>query len=250
MPDAGALPIPADAVRVWRGFTEMETSAFYQRLNTVFIPATVQLQIDAGLDAYIPTVTAGLPDKPVEVPDETAILFWDTKQTYQDAFGTLAVRTYTLTHGAVYTEGSHANFPLPFSGELESGQPYHLTAEPADWMHGSVRHLIGGRPEGTSPEEFRRGVGEVLAGADGLAGAIACVDADYLVYWELGDPAGADSDTLAALAEHTGWRHVVTAEPIRLEAGLWDPWPGLEVGAGDSLNMQFERRWERTGRSD
>jgi hypothetical protein len=240
----------ADAVRVWRGFRapDVDLAAFYERLNTVFVPSTVLMQVDAGLDAYIPTVLAGLPDKPDEVPDETAILFWDSQQTYRDGFNKLAVRTYTLTHGAVYTAGSGASFPLPFEGELKANQPCSLVDGAADWMHGTVRHLVGARPDEVDSERFRADLAEVLAsaGIDGPAGAVACAGDDYFVYWELeSDPPGAGAERFATLAAHTSWSHVVAAQPTSLEFGLWDDWPGLAIEAGDSLNMQFPRRWER-----
>lgn len=243
-----SFEIPPDAVRVWRGFRSpsLALADFFTRLNTVFVPATVEMQIKVGLDAYIPSVPAGLTGKPDSVPDETAILFWDSQQTYKDGFNTLAVRTYTLTHGAVYTPNSGAGFPLIFSGAVVANQPYYLVPRSADWMKGQVQHLVGGRPEGQTPEDFRTQIGAALTAAQaqgGLAGAIACAGDDYLVYWELseGQPGGGAT---AALAKLTGWNHIATAAPTTLEKGLWDPWPGMQIVSGDSLNMQFQRRWE------
>lgn len=235
---------------MWRGFRAptIDLPAFYERLNTVFVPATVLMQIDAGLDAYVPTVLGGIKDKPDEVPDETAILFWDSQRTYSDAFKTLAVRTYTLTHGAVYTQGSGAGFPLPFSGTLAADQPYHLSDRGADWMHGRVRHLVGGRPADVDPDSFRSQLGEVIAAAKrrSPAGAIACAGQDYVVYWELeGEVPDGTTETLDALAGCTTWSHTVTSRPMSLDTGLWDEWPGVQLEPGDSLNLQFQRRWER-----
>ncbi|MFZ1153548.1 MAG: hypothetical protein WAN93_01445 [Solirubrobacteraceae bacterium] len=244
-----AAPAP-DAVRVWRGFRAqaIDIPAFYERLSTVFVPATVLMQIDAGLDGYIPTVIAGLPGKPEEVPDETAILFWDSQQTYGDGFKKLAVRTYTLTHGAVYTQSSGAGFPLPFAGELQADQPYHLAARQEDWMHGSVRHLIGARPVDVDPGRFRAQIGEVFVAAQAseLCGAIACAGNNYVVYWELqsNQPDGS-AERFAALAERTAWSHTVASRPVTLDSGLWDDWSGMNIAPGDSLNLQFQRRWER-----
>lgn len=221
----------------------MPQERFYSRLNEVFIPATVLMQIDAGLCAYIPTVTAGLDGKPTSVPDETAILFWETEATYSTAFDTLAVRTYTLTHGAVYTPASGAAFPGFFAGALPPNEPRHLSKEPADWMVGAVHHLLGSRPASVSPQQFRKAVSEVLTGAQqrGVAGAIACAGDDYLVYWELGT-AGAASPTVAELAPLLAWHHTVIATDTSLPVGLWDAWPGLAVAPGDSLNLIFRRR--------
>lgn len=242
-------PESPDAVRVWRGFRSptIDLPAFYQRLNTVFVPATVLMQIDAGLDAYVPTILGGLDGKPDEVPDETAILFWDSQQTYADAFETLAVRTYTLTHGAVYTQSSGAGFPLPFAGSLAANQPYHLSQSAADWMYGTVRHFAGGRPPDLDPASFRSKLGEVLAAAQkrAPAGAIACAGDDYVVYWELEGEEPGGGETRTALGEVTAWSHAGPARPLTLDTGLWDEWPGLDLEPGDSLNLQFQRRWER-----
>jgi hypothetical protein len=247
--DASRVAAP-DAVRVWRGFRapSIDLKAFYERLNTVFVPATVLMQIDAGLDTYIPTVLAGLADKPQEVPDETAILFWDSQQTYTDGFKTLAVRTYTLTHGAVYTPSSGAGFPRPFAGQLEAEQPYLLVAHAVDWMHGSVRHLIGGRSAEMDPASFRAQIAELLVAAQAseLRGAIVCAGEDYLVYWELeGDAPDASAERFAALERLNGWSHVVASQPVALSSGLWEEWAGMSIEPGESLNLQFQRRWER-----
>jgi hypothetical protein len=155
--DVGGIEIPPDAVRVWRGFCHptVEHADFLKRLGTVFVPAGVQMQISCGLDGYIPSVPAGLPGKPASVPDETAILFWDSQQTYHRAFGTLAARTYSLTHAAVYAPRSRADFPTAFAGEIITGQPYYLIDSPADWMHGQVQHFLGSRPDVTTPDAFR-----------------------------------------------------------------------------------------------
>ena len=235
-----------DLSRVLSGpFCSMQLADFLKRLNTVFVPATVLMQIDVGLDGYVPTVPAGLPNKPATVPDETAILFWDSQQTYTDGFETLAVRTYTLTHAAVYAPGSRADFPNSFAGRLDQDQPYYLLDQPADWMHGHVSHFLGGRPTTTSPDAFRAGAASAvadLAKAGGLMGAIVCAGADYLAAWTLTPDAPAGQ--LDGLAKVTDWSQVFAAEPTHIPAGLWQQWAGLSIQSGDCLNMQFTRRWE------
>ena len=56
-----ANSIPANAVRVWRGFREptLAQDDFFNRLETVFVPSTVEMQIKNGLDVYIPTIPCG-----------------------------------------------------------------------------------------------------------------------------------------------------------------------------------------------
>jgi hypothetical protein len=239
--------IPPDAVRVWRGFRAptLSQEGFFTRLSTVFVPATVEMQTAIGLDGYIPSIPGGVKDKPATVPDETAILFWDSQQTYQDGFKTLAVRTYTITHGAVYTKESGANFPTLFSGTLASGAPAYLFAQPADWMHGTVEHLIGAPPEGMNLQDFASRVATIMSGIQSrraATGAIVCVGDSYVVYWQLD---AKDETGLDDLRELCSWSLLRTARPTTLPAGLWDEWPGMAIAPGDSFNMQFERRWEK-----
>lgn len=236
------------AVRVWRGFRAptMDLKAFYERLGNVFVPATVLMQIEAGLDTYIPTVLGGLDGKPDTVPDETAILFWDSQAAYTDGFKRLAVRTYTLTHGAVYTPASGAAFPQPFLSLIVAEQPYNLVGSVADWMHGgTVRHLVGSRNPEDSVEAFHAGVAAAMSASVPLpAGAIVCAGDEYVTYWQLDDGPPASGDRVELLAGICGWSHVSTAAPTTIEAGLWDEWPGMEIDPGQTMNLQFKRRWE------
>lgn len=234
------------AVRVWRGYRAetMAQDVFFTNLGTVFVPATVKMQIAIGLNCYLPSVPAGLPGKPDTVPDETAILFWGTQDTYTNGFKTLAVRTYTLTHNAVYRKPSGANFPDLFAGSLKSEQPVYLFGHSADWMKGSVRHLLGSRPAALTPADFQKKIADQLAGiqkAGKLEGAIACAGDDYLVYWELGP---ANTGSLDGLAASLGWSKVIDCVPTTIDAGLWNEWPGMTINSGDGFNMQFKRRWE------
>lgn len=245
--------VAPNAVRVWRGFRfpKLTTEQFYNKLGTVFVPATVKMQIEAGLNSYIPTVPAGLAEKPDSVPDETAVLFWQSQETYWNGFTRLAVRTYTLTHNGVYlTEDnqSRADFPVPFKGSLTADQPVYLVEKAADWMQGAVTHLVAARPPKMDSEAFYSAVAKVLGDIQkqvALDGAIACVGKDYLVYWELGAIASgvkqAPSGVPLLQAVLTEWSHVFTPSPTFLPIGLWDEWAGMDVRAGSSFNMQFER---------
>jgi hypothetical protein len=247
--------VPPDAVRVWRGYRlpTLDIPKFYSNLGTVFVPATVLMQIDAGLCSYTPTVPAGLDGKPDSVPDETAILFWDSQETYWNGFSTLAVRTYTLTHGGVYTTQSGANLPVLFSGSLKIEAPVYLFDKPADWMHGAINHLVAGRAANVDPVAFRTAIENVLSTIQKqvpLEGAIACVGNDYLVYWELGSAAPGTptppSGIPALQAAISGWNQVFKPAPTFLPIGLWDKWAGMDVRAGSSFNMQFKRRDSQT----
>lgn len=241
------------AVRVWRGFraSTLTIDQFCAKLGNVFIPATVKMQIDAGLQAYVPTIPAGLPEKPDNVPDETAILFWESQETYWNAFTTLAVRTYTLTHGGVYATDkprSRADFPVQFTGTLAPDEPVYLFDKVADWMHGSVAHVVGARKDDEDTSAFLSAAAEALSQIEKtipLDGAIACAGNDFLIYWEL-RPAASGSGILptgAPIVEDIlGWYQSFTPAPTFLPVGLWDQWAGMDVRSGNSFNMQFSRR--------
>lgn len=246
-----------NAVRVWRGFRlpSLPLEEFYSKLGTVFVPATVKFQIDAGLHSYTPSVPAGLEGKPDHVPDETAVLFWESVATYWNGFSRLAVRTYTLTHNGCYvTSGqplSRADFPVKFDKEtsLEIDLPVFLFDQTADWMSGNIKHLVAERPREVSVEDFKNNIKSLLlkiqAMTPSLQGAIACVGNEYLVYWELGPAApGTSKPTtgISLLTEYlTGWKAVFSPAPTFLPIDIYDIWSGMDVQAGSSFNMQFER---------
>lgn len=240
---------PPDAVRVWRGFriSTLTVEDFGNRLGSVFMPATVELQVAIGLNVYAPTVTAGLDGKPDAVPDETAIVFWDSRDVYDAAFKTLAARSYTLLHSVVFTPESHAHFPVPFGGELVSGQPAYLATSQADWMHGTIHHLVGSRPNNTTAEAFVAQIAAALRDAPSRPEhAIVCAANDYLTYWEL----QASDDTapvsaIDALSACIEWNQTFEAKPTTLGGALWDDWEGIAVAPGQSFNYQFKRRWEK-----
>lgn len=249
---------PPDAVRVWRGFRlpALDIEKFYSDLGTVFIPATVKFQIDAGLHSYTPTVPAGLIGKPDWVPDETAILFWKSQQTYWNGFTRLSVRTYTLTHNGVYvTAGtpppSRADFPIMFTGinSLDVDAPVFLFNNDADWMNGTIRHLIAERPRNVDINTFKASIADVLTKIQALDpklnGAIACIGNEYLVYWELGQLAPGTKNPVSGIPLFqpalTGWQQVLNPAPTFLPIGIYDEWAGMDVRAGSSFNMQFTR---------
>lgn len=244
---------PPDSVRVWRGFRlpSLTVDQFCNKLGTVFVPATVKMQSDIGLESYVPAIPAGLSSKPATVPDETAVLFWESPATYWNGFSTLAVRTYTLTHGGCYvTENnqSRADFPVLFSGSLTSDQPVYLFKTPADWMNGSVNHIVGARPKAQDPQTFHAAVASALGRVQkeiALEGTIACAGDDYLVYWELSpaSPGVQRPPTGIPIIEPLlDWNHPFAPAPTYIPVGLWDEWAGMDVVSGSSFNMQFTRR--------
>lgn len=242
------IPVPANAVRVWRGYKqkEVELSEFFQKSGSVFVPAAVEMERALGLHMYVPAFPAGI-KKPETVPDETAILFWETQQTYHDAFKTLAERIYVLTHGPLFGPPSTADFPEFLGKTFEAEKPYYLVDTPADWMHGAVTHFVGGRPDNQTPKEFLSHIEtwahhEQNRQPEGLDGAIICAGTDYVVYWEHWITQDERDSSIEDLAELGVLILLKDATPLSLPAGLWDNWEGLTITSGDCLNLQFKRR--------
>ena len=185
-----AIPVPADAVRVWRGFkrAELTSGDFLSVLGSVFIPVTAQLQSLYGLTAYLPTV---LPtSKPSEVPDEIALVFYKTQQAYNDTKLIIAGRAYSWLHKSVFAfPASLSDFPIPLGSTLALDQPYHLFSGAADWRTGYAHVFSGARPKNVEVKEFAAGLQRFFQQLQkkppaGLDGAVCCVSTNYVVYWE------------------------------------------------------------------
>jgi hypothetical protein len=242
--------VPPDAVRVWRGFRlpDMQLERFHELHGSVFIPATVKLQITSGLESYVPTVLAGIPGKPDSVPDETAVVFWKSQSAYDKAFNRLAVRTYSLTHRGVFdfrNRRSQSCFPVLFTGTVDVDKPVYLFDKPAVWMYHTVKHLAAARPSEMSPQKFLGDISKIMSTIKNdvvLEGAIACAGSDYFVYWELIRNNSSSGIPLLEEALTDYWSRTFTAKPTQLKYGLWDDWKGMGIHGGESFNMQFDRR--------
>jgi hypothetical protein len=239
-------PIAPDSVHVWRGYKAAGKpyADFAQFLGNVFVPACALLQPRAGLCAYVPTMVPEA-NKPSGVPDQTALMFWRDQTAYSDAFKKLAVRAYTNLHGDAYdTKTSSAQFPVALAGAVKAEQPYFLIAQNADWMLGYVHHLVGARPQNQTSADFLAAVGnwakDYATRRDSrIDNALLCAGNDYLALWEHSDV------TDAAFAQGTDALATPclkqVAENYKPPAGLWDDWPGIDLGAHGCINIQLER---------
>ena len=143
--------MPPDAVRVWRGFRlgSVAPQDFLTALGSVFIPVTAQLQSLHGLTAYLPTV---MPlDKPSGVPDEVGLVFYRTRQAYDDTELTVPGRACASLHSTVFgVPPSEGSFPSALGESLKFDMPYYLFADQADWMTGFTRVFAAAVPPMTA----------------------------------------------------------------------------------------------------
>jgi hypothetical protein len=241
------LPVQPNSVRVWHGFRAPDLSyeEFANLLGTVFIPTGTLLQPRAGLCAFLPTMTRQT-DKPEEVPDQTALMWWTTEQQHDLAPRCQAVRAYQALHFAYDETRSKSRPPVPFEGSAAAGQSYHLFTQEADWMLGTVRHFVGG-PREAGPgwlDAVGRWASDYVASEPGAVdGALLDVADGYVAFWEHYPDADAPpSPALDQLAELATPSLSKAAEPIAPGGGLWDEWPGWpDLGEEDCWNIQLDR---------
>jgi hypothetical protein len=183
-------PVPPDAVRVWRGFMlpTLKPPVFLNLLGAIFIPVTAQLQSLYGLTAYLPTV---LPTgKPKGVPDEIALVFYETQKAYNDTLLSVAGRAYQRLHYAVFAfPPSLSGFPELLGSTMLVDRPYYLFKKAVDWQQGYTKVFVGARPQDVTVQDFTVKLTNFMQKlqkrpAPGLDGVIVCVSTYYVVYWE------------------------------------------------------------------
>jgi hypothetical protein len=245
-----SVPVAPDAVRVWRGFRlpSLDDATFCEKLGSVFIPGTVQIQAPVGLTAYLPTV---LPrNKPAAAPDEIAIVFYEVQDAYHDAKKTVGGRAYSDLHGLVFDlTRSTSGFPIKFVGKVEADMRYHLFDAHVDWQAGVARAFVGMRKKGDDGAGFlelvAKWLGKVQTQKDGPDGAIAVADKNYVTYWEhWPDEASSKRSLIPTLAAKTTVAYDQPIPPQPLDEGLWQQYDGVTVKGGESFNMQYRRRKE------
>ena len=248
-PVSGRLAVRPDAIQVWRGVRAagLDAPELRRALGEVLLPAAVQTQAPLGLAACL---TAVLPDdRPAHVPDEVALLVYESREAWDRTSETTAGRIWPRLRGALFGPESQSGFAQKLDAALEPDRPYFLFADEADWLPGLTKVLVATAPEGQTGEAFRAAVQEALAVLQGdrppgLDGAIAMVSADgVLVYWEHWiDAASAANSRIAGLAALGTPVLLADAVPTKVAAHPAEFYPGLEIKGGECLSLRFERR--------
>jgi len=240
-------PVPPDAVRVWRGYriAALEPAAFLADLGSVFIPVTAQLQRLFGLTAYLPTV---LPvSKPDSLPDEIALVFYETQKAYNDTKLRVAGRAYSLLHSAVFQlpDRSQSGFPTKFAGKVEADTPHYLFDDRADWQTGYAHVFVGARKAADTSAQFLKSLAPVMASIQkhrpaGLEGAVVCGSADWVLYWELwADERSSLKGKISDLAGLSAQVLLKPFESVAVETSLTADSEGFKVKGGSCLNVRF-----------
>jgi hypothetical protein len=243
-----SLPVPADAVRVFRGIKrpELGFDELVRKLEWVFMPMTVQMQRLYGLTAYLPAVLP--PNHGEGVPDEVALVFYRTQNAYHEAKRCVGGRAYSELHGLVFDmKASQSSFPRLFTGTVELDQPYHLFDTSVDWQAGSARLVVGRVPNAAAPDALISRIrDEAMAlqrSRGSLDAVIFCVTPRYLLWWEHSpdnvpatDRFGQETDAVFAGAPRL----------VRMPTDVTAPYAGLTLQpSGDFVGMQFSRLHEQ-----
>lgn len=245
----GKVPVAPSSVRVWCGFMSGSNRAqFLNQLGQVFVPSTALLMRHLGLTAYFPGITPD--DRPVECPDEVAIVFYESQKTYTGAGRSVGGRLYALLHQPVFRfgkGGSWSAFPVPLARQLRPRTAYHLFDAPIDWYGGHTRLHVGARDPAVDAGSFRRQLQRACAALRRrpgvLDGALLGVDDDYFVFWDHSpERRKGDDGHLRAFGRFS--RTVMSRDATEANANghLYEPWEGIEIRGGDCLRLRFERR--------
>ncbi|MDQ4086585.1 MAG: hypothetical protein M3177_01005 [Pseudomonadota bacterium] len=237
-------PVPADAVRVFRGRKHAGAphQGFVKRLETVFMPMTVQMQRLYGLTAYLPAV---LPASDGTLPDEVALVFYRTQASYHEAKRCIGGRAYSELHDLAFDmPASRSGFPILLEGDrIRSDQPYHLFEAAVDWQGGESRILVGRRKAAQAPAEFLDAVGSaarrVQQEAQSIDAAIFVATDEMILWWDHAPTGLGAVDYFEDVADTV---YAAAPRRLRIPTDLTEPFVGISVkDEGDFLNFQFSR---------
>jgi len=243
---AAANASPPDAVRVWRGYrlSSLAVPDFLTALGSIFMPVTVQLQRLYGLTAYLPAVPPT--EKPAGVPDEIALVFYETQQAYTDTALIVAGRAYSRLHSTVFDLSiSKSGFPVPLPNQLAFDTPYFLFTDAVDWQAGFTQVFVGTRKNNVSSAQFASSLFTFLNHVrehrpKGLEGAIVCVNANWVIYWEHWTSEAASlKGHISDLAKLADLVMLKPSASVAIEPSLTAHYPGITVKAGQSFNLRF-----------
>lgn len=201
--------------RFWRGWKIPQRSGqaysyeqFAQDINQVFIPRTVAYGSHGALISYLPVLpatpaeTSALRTQGIDLPDEVALVVYDTLENYTSLRNTEEGRSYADLHRVYFdmdavSERSKSRSAVPeeYVGAVALSHAYDLLASSANWREAPLRRettrfvLRVKKPE-TSDAEYLREVtfhfNQLRENAEslGLVSVVAFVDPKYWMEYQ------------------------------------------------------------------
>lgn len=219
--------------RFWRGWKKPELShpAFQEILSKTFVPETVKVGAGNGLLAYLPALPQ--PHNSI-VPDEIALVVYESKARYDALRATPAGQNYANMHWDVFSreKGSKSLEPVAYTGPLQNLQAVDVLQSSAPWQKGfavwTISKLNG------SPDDYLRMVAQRFA-SKGLASYVVLSADSYLYEYQLWTSPAAYASArglLFHLAQGVlGFVAGSAARPAAL--------PNAYLRYGEALNLQF-----------
>jgi len=145
--------------RFWRGWKleALSNEQFLNTMGTTFIPATPDTHAKNGLISYV----VGFPssDHNPKLPDEIALVGYESKAVYDLAKATPEGQQYSDLHWTVFDKSvSKSEVPISFHQRrpevLESGKAYDMVGKVIDWQQGHTLLFMGNRKPQIEGVEF------------------------------------------------------------------------------------------------
>jgi len=194
----------ANYYRFWQGFkrTDLTANQFLAGL-TPFMQSTVDVYSGKGINNYM----VGLPPagKPEFLPDEFALVAFDSEASYDAVKATPEGAAYIDSHWQHFDQNTSASAPMvnldDSVREIQFGTAYNILAAPVDWARTSVLFYVGLRKDSVTAEDFRSQMTKhirdvsVAFGSHGLVGYLMLATENYEVaYMAFTDASTAQAD--------------------------------------------------------
>lgn len=197
--------------RFWRGFKKADITSdqLKKQLAGHFMTATVKINAGKGLVSY--TVAVPPADKPAFVPDEFALVAYESEERYRSQAATPEGKKYGLMHWDIFDRNtSKSVVPIKFSEtnptKISANVAYDMVGRNTNWQQGYVTFSIGLRKKGVSPADFLRWMtSHIKQSAElfskyGLQGYLVLATDDYTVAY-VKWPSKADAERAFASEE-------------------------------------------------
>lgn len=172
--------------RFWIGY-KLETISeqkFMEDLNKKLLPDLIKLAAGKGLNSYTPYVT---PKNSGDLPDEIALITYDSEDIYRSLRSTAPGIAYTDLHWELFKKDvSKSTVPVQFEGVLENDKAYELDATYEGWKSGTTYLTIYKRNNedlSVLAREFAR-----LKNIKGLKNSILLITEKYIYEYRSFNP--------------------------------------------------------------
>lgn len=221
----------------WRTAAYMTEAAGWKRftdhLAQTFVPATWEVMSDFGLRAYVPSIFS--PSEPPYLPDEVALLVYESKAKYAESKSMVRGRGYSVMHAALFDfttpgRGSKSDWAVADAVAGGTSPTLRLTApgDPGFDDPAALVHVLLLRSSGTLTAT------KVLDALSGIPGQLAvwCQPGFAVVWIATRQPLDEATLTqaLPAKAQVVAFHRARPAPPIEQKTG---------VPPGDRLSWHF-----------